>query len=356
MGPATINTFYKEGIVREPADIYTLPHRNTMAAEREEANKEKEKEEKQKQKAIKKTQKMKKKMMMNITTQSIESNSEVMTVPSESEPVTHTVPSLPLHTLTGWGKKSSSQLLESIESRRSLPLDRFLMALGARHAGKETARQIALKFISLKALLTDIRSAGGELQSVNGVGPKATSSLLTVLGGNYTIVNNLLAEIAVTDMLSSVSSGQSKIRSDGTPVSKGERRERVTSNQQTDKNTVTPSESKTNVIHTLNATNNTNNLTARLESSPSAPFTEEVMLLTGKLYDKNHKDINRAQATRLCEQLGGIVVPSLTKRVTLVVTGDAPGPSKLKKIHAMGIPVISVSEWIDLLNTSGLDS
>lgn len=53
----------------------------------------------------------------------------------------------------GWGDKSLENLLASIEARRSLPFPRFLFALGIRHVGELTAKDIAETFESFADLM-----------------------------------------------------------------------------------------------------------------------------------------------------------------------------------------------------------
>jgi len=68
------------------------------------------------------------------------------------------------------GKKSAENLITNIENSRKAPLDRVINALGIRHVGEHTARQLALRFGELEALsmaseedLTSVRDIGGEV-------------------------------------------------------------------------------------------------------------------------------------------------------------------------------------------------
>jgi DNA ligase (NAD+) len=70
--------------------------------------------------------------------------------------------------------KSAHNVLDAIEKSRQTALDRVVNGLGIRHVGEHTARQLALKFRSLKAL-----AAAGEddLRAVRDIGPEVARSV-----------------------------------------------------------------------------------------------------------------------------------------------------------------------------------
>src|SRR6202012_3407889 len=55
-----------------------------------------------------------------------------------------------LETREGWGEKSTSKLLDAIEARRTIPLDKFIFALGIRQVGEVTAKLLARHYRSLE--------------------------------------------------------------------------------------------------------------------------------------------------------------------------------------------------------------
>jgi len=68
------------------------------------------------------------------------------------------------------GKKSAENLIANIENSRKAALDRVINALGIRHVGEHTARQLAIRFGTLEALsaaseedLTAVRDIGAEV-------------------------------------------------------------------------------------------------------------------------------------------------------------------------------------------------
>ncbi len=81
-----------------------------------------------------------------------------------------------LEHLSGFGRKSAHNLLESIESGKQVALSRFLYALGISHVGTFVADLLAESFGSLAR----VRSAGSEeLQKTRGIGEKVATAIET---------------------------------------------------------------------------------------------------------------------------------------------------------------------------------
>ncbi|MHB8488254.1 MAG: NAD-dependent DNA ligase LigA [Candidatus Dormibacteria bacterium] len=72
-----------------------------------------------------------------------------------------------LLTLEGFAERSATKLIESIASRRRLPLARFINALAIRHVGEHTAETLAAHFGSIDALAAATEE---ELLGVEGIG------------------------------------------------------------------------------------------------------------------------------------------------------------------------------------------
>ena len=72
----------------------------------------------------------------------------------------------------GWGEQSAAKLFRAIEARRKIPLDRFILALSIPHVGESTAKLLARNFHSCDAFMTAMRSkdAAEELDSIEGIG------------------------------------------------------------------------------------------------------------------------------------------------------------------------------------------
>ncbi|MEN0651499.1 MULTISPECIES: NAD-dependent DNA ligase LigA [Hyphobacterium] len=148
LGAKQIEFFFEKGLVREPADIFTLKRRN------------------------------------------------------EAGEITP-----PLQEWEGFGETSIANLFASIDQRRSIGAERFVNALGIRHIGETNSRVFARAygdFASLRATaekaVTD-EAARAELLNIDGVGPAAVEALTQFVGEehNRDVLDHLLAEVTVED-------------------------------------------------------------------------------------------------------------------------------------------------------------
>ncbi len=79
-----------------------------------------------------------------------------------------------LAALERMGAKSAQNLLAQLDASRAKPWEKVLYALGVRQVGSETAKALARKFSSARALA---RADAEALQSVEGVGPKVAQEV-----------------------------------------------------------------------------------------------------------------------------------------------------------------------------------
>ncbi|MFM9890801.1 MAG: NAD-dependent DNA ligase LigA [Rickettsiales bacterium] len=137
LGEKQIEAFYRDGLVRNPADIFTLAARDAE----------------------------------NLTR---------------------------LKNREGWGERSAAKLFAAIEKARSTSLPRFIYALGIRHVGEETAKLIARHFITLDALLAAGEGLQ-ELLHVDGIGQVVIDSLGEFLAEPHhrDVLQNLHAALAI---------------------------------------------------------------------------------------------------------------------------------------------------------------
>jgi DNA ligase (NAD+) len=89
-------------------------------------------------------------------------------------------------------EKSASNVVKAIEKSKSTTLARFIYALGIRHVGESTARELARHFGSLDALL---RADENQLLEVADIGPVVARSILQFLADpmNLELVEQLRA-------------------------------------------------------------------------------------------------------------------------------------------------------------------
>lgn len=100
--------------------------------------------------------------------------------------------------LEGFGEKSAENLMQAIAVARKVPLSRFLFALGIRHVGEQTAKDLAREFQSL----ANLRKANFEtLAEVEGVGGVVATSLVNFFTNkeNSKRLDSLLREVNVTE-------------------------------------------------------------------------------------------------------------------------------------------------------------
>lgn len=93
--------------------------------------------------------------------------------------------------LEGLGLKSAQNLVEAIQSRKKISLDRFLISLGIPRIGSEKARQLALKFNSFDELS---RVNPADLEKLPDIGPETVNALKTWFqdSENQNLVKRLL--------------------------------------------------------------------------------------------------------------------------------------------------------------------
>jgi DNA ligase (NAD+) len=188
--------------------------------------------------------------------------------------------------MISWNKfdiVSVDKLLAAIEARREVGLDRFLFALGIRHVGEVTARDLARAFGSAEALRdAAIRAATDEearrlLQDINGIGPVVAQALIDFFEEphNLDTFEDLLRQVR--------------------PQPLARARETVLSGK--------------------------------------------TVVFTGSL-----EGLTRDEARVQAEALGARVAGSVSARTDLVVAGADAG-SKRTRAEALGVKVIDQAEW-----------
>lgn len=138
LGEKQVIYFFDQGIVREPADIFTLQARND---------------------------------------------------------------DLKLQNREGFGEKSTQALFDAIESRRSVGLARFLRSLGVRHIGQGNANLLALHFGAWEPLQTSALAGTEEMLTIDGIGEAAATALHEFLVADEAkgALSRLLEQVRVED-------------------------------------------------------------------------------------------------------------------------------------------------------------
>jgi len=106
----------------------------------------------------------------------------------------------------GWKEKSVTNLFAAIEARRTIGLDRFLFSLGIRHVGEATARLLARAYGSIDAFIKAMNDAAdrageaySELLGFDQIGETVAHALLDFFAEphNQSVIADLLAELTI---------------------------------------------------------------------------------------------------------------------------------------------------------------
>ena len=74
----------------------------------------------------------------------------------------------PLRAREGWGDKSATRLFDAIDQRRVIALDRFIYALGIPQVGQATARRLASAYLSFSRFESAMADAGRKVAAMEG--------------------------------------------------------------------------------------------------------------------------------------------------------------------------------------------
>jgi DNA ligase (NAD+) len=193
----------------------------------------------------------------------------------------------------GYGRKSVENLFKAIEARRRIPLDRFIYALGIRHVGETTSRDLASAYGTWEAFRSavDAAIAGGrgsdayrDIDNIEGIGETVVDALIDFFSEehNKQALDRLLKEIQV--------------------------------------------------------------LPFERPRAENPAIAGKTVVFTGSL-----ERMTRSEAKAQAERLGAKVAGSVSKKTDYVVAGADAG-SKLAKARELGVRVLSEDEWLALLS------
>ena len=193
----------------------------------------------------------------------------------------------------GWGPLSAANLIRAIEARRTIPLARFLFALGIRRIGETNARLLARhygSFANWRAQMQAATTIGSDerlaLGSIAGVGGSIAEELAQFFGEphNRDAVDALAAELAIQD-----------------------------------------------------------------EVAPDAgALSGKTIVFTGTL-----GSMTRPEAKAMAERMGAKVTDTVSKKTDIVVLGTDAG-SKARKAAELGLATIDEAGWRDLAGLAAL--
>ncbi|MBW4093297.1 MAG: NAD-dependent DNA ligase LigA [Proteobacteria bacterium] len=186
----------------------------------------------------------------------------------------------------GWGALSARNLVRAIEARRTIPLDRFIYALGIRRIGERNARLLARHY----ARFPDWRA---QMLAATTVGSEAREALGSILGIGPAIAEELADFFC-----------------------------------------------EPRNVETLDE------LAALLDIVPAARGAEADSAVAGKtvVFTGTLETMTRPEAKARAEALGANVTESVSKKTDFVVVGADPG-SKARKAQELGLRVLTEAEW-----------
>lgn len=105
----------------------------------------------------------------------------------------------------GWGEKSAQNLFQAIEEKRKIPLARLIFALGIRHVGESSATLLATHYLTWDRFEAAMRAAvpesadWQELLSIDGVGETLAASVTAAFhpGAERDAIDRLVAHLTV---------------------------------------------------------------------------------------------------------------------------------------------------------------
>ncbi len=207
--------------------------------------------------------------------------------------------------VTGFGRKSVENLFAAIAARRTIPLDRFIYALGIRQVGQATARLLARHYGSLGAWQAAMAAAAAERTAH----PEATKP----------------AEVGETyDALCAIESIGLAMADDLTSFFAEPHNREVIADL------IDPAQGGLTVTDV-----------AAPQAADSA-VAGKTIVFTGTM-----EAMGRAEAKARAEALGAKVAGSVSKKTDYVVVGADAG-SKEKKARELGLAILTEQEWLDL--------
>ena len=191
----------------------------------------------------------------------------------------------------GWGESSVKNLLDAIEARRTIPLDRFIYALGIRQVGEATAKLLARHYHSLEewqaAMLAAAKDREGaayqDLNNIDQIGESVAGDILDFFDEKHNLeaLKALAKELTVEQ--------------------------------------------------------------AQADAATNSPVSGKTVVFTGAL-----TKMTRDEAKARAEALGAKVASSVSKKTDYVIVGEDAG-SKAAKAAELGVKMLSEDEWLELI-------
>lgn len=329
-GDVYADLFFSAGLVKAPADIFTLSkHRNAV------------------KEAIKKLREVQAKNRENET-----GKKRKKAIQEQDR-----------------AYKGIEKLFEAIESRRKIALNRFIFALGIPRVGEVAARTLAEKYNDIPELIEAVRTASPqrpgknfiELSTVSDIGEVRQKALLDFFSSSHPVPRttpDLSEKIESLHISSLTKAAVKSLASHYGTWSRFSEEMYAASHQMPGADYLAvSSQAGIGVAMTeelIDFLDEPKNLKAVLDLlkyvdtqksrqvSGVGPLTGQVIVFTGTLHS-----MSRDEAGTKAMALGAKVTDSISKNTTLLVAGESAG-SKLDKARKLGIKTVTEEEWLRL--------
>jgi DNA ligase (NAD+) len=188
--------------------------------------------------------------------------------------------------LEGWGERKVAKLLDAIEARRHVALERFIFALGIRRIGEQNAKLLARHYHTLEDWRAKMMAAHvigseerEELGSIQGIGPAIAEELVEFFAEPRAVA-------ALDDLVAQAPP-----------------------------------------------------LPAEAAAASDSPFAGRTLVFTGTL-----ETMSRDEAEAQAERLGAKVTKSVSRKTDFVVVGADAG-SKATKAAELGLRILTEAEY-----------
>ena len=211
-----------------------------------------------------------------------------------------------IHKREGWGDLSVRNLLAAIEARRTIPLDRYIYAIGIPLIGEATAKLLAQEYGDADVWLAEMLAATRERKKKPDAVKKEKAT--AEVGESYGRLCNI-EQIGVT-----TADAMCAFFGEGHTV---------------------------DIIKDLRKQLTVEPVTRRVVAA-DALLKDKIVVFTGEL-----SSMTRDAAKARAEELGAKVTDSVSKKTSLVVVGENAG-SKARKAAELGVQTMTEEEWVKL--------
>jgi len=206
----------------------------------------------------------------------------------------------------GWGDLSVTNLIKAIEDRKTIPLDRFINALGIPLIGEATAKIMAQEYGDVDDWLAEMLKAAKERTKTPDDVKKEKA--MAEVGESYGRLCNV-EQVGVT-----TADAIAAFFSEGHNVE---------------------------IIRDLRKQLTVEAVKRRVIAADAA-LRDKIVVFTGEL-----STMTRDAAKARAEELGAKVTDSVSKKTSLVVVGENAG-SKARKAAELGVQTMTEEEWVKL--------